>query len=226
MRPEEIFNKMKEAVILGDTKEALKWTREAVDKGVDPRDAIEKGLVEGIKEIGARWDREEIYLPEIVIAADTFKKGAAILDRELMRMGKTRESLGKILLGTVEGDIHDLGKNIVGTYLTAAGFDVYDLGVDVPTETFVKKVEELKPHIIGLSALCSFTMPMQKKIIDALKEVGLRDKAKVIVGGCSATQEWADEIGADAFGEDVFDALEKVKKLLGKSNSSKITKVF
>jgi len=215
MQAEEILSKIKEAVIGGEMEEVSKRVREALDKGFDPVETLEKGLVDGIREMGERWAREEIFLPEVMLSADVFKKGAAILESEIKRVGKTYKPPGRILMGTVEGDIHDLGKNIVGTFLTAAGFDVYDLGVDVPTGTFVEKAKELKPDIIGLSSLLSFTMPKQREVIKALEEAGLRDKIRVIVGGAPITQKWADEIGADSYGEDVIDALAKVKQLLG-----------
>lgn len=214
MSKEKLFNKIKEVVINGYDEDVLKWVKEALEKGVDPAEALEKGLIAGIKVMSDRWAREEVFLTEIFFSAEAFKVGSDVLTLEIEKLGETRESLGKILLGTVEGDIHDLGKNIVGTYLIAAGFDVYDLGVDVPTQVFVEKAKELKPDIIGLSALLSFTVPMQKKVVDALKESGLRNKIKVIVGGCGITQEWAEEIGADAFGADALDALEKIKTLL------------
>ena len=215
METKEILNKMKEAVILGDDEAALASTREALERGINAKEALEGGLMKGIKEVGNKWAREEIFLSEVFFSVAAFKIGSDILEREIERMNLKREFLGKILLGTVQGDIHDLGKNIIGTYLRAAGFDVYDLGVDVSPEIFIKKAKELKPDVIGLSALLSYSLPMQEKVIEALKEAGLRDKIKVIIGGSANTEEWAKKIGADAFGRDALDGLEKIKKMLG-----------
>lgn len=215
METKEILNKMKEAVILGDDEAALASTRAALERGINAKEALEVGLMKGIKEVGNKWAREEIFLSEVFFSVAAFKIGSDILEREIERMNLKREFLGKILLGTVQGDIHDLGKNIIGTYLRAAGFDVYDLGVDVSPETFIKKAKELKPDVIGLSALLSYSLPMQEKVIEALKEAGLRDKIKVIIGGSANTEEWANKIGADAFGGDALDGLEKIKKMLG-----------
>ena len=215
MQTKEIFNKMKESVILGETEKVLEYVKEALSRGLNPKEALENGLIAGIKEMSDRWAREEVFLTQIFFSAEAFKKGSDILEEEIKKTGETRESLGKIIIGTVQGDIHDIGKNIVGTYLLASGFDVYDLGVDVSTETFIEKTKELKPDVIGLSALLSFTLPMQKKVIDALKEAGFRDNIKVIIGGSATTAEWTKEIGADDFALDAVEALEKINKLLG-----------
>ena len=178
-------------------------------------ETLEKGLVAGITEIGDRWIREEAFLTEVLLSANAMRYGLKIIEKEMEKAGKTRESLGKVIIGTVEGDIHNLGKNIVAALLIAAGFEVYDIGIDVPTEKFVETIKEIKPDVLGLSSLMTITIPEQRKVIEALNRAGLRDRVKVIVGGAPVTEEWAEEIGADAYGRDALDAVKKVKELLG-----------
>ena len=211
----ETFEKLKQAVIGGDEEKAAEYAQEAMDEGLDPVEAIEKGLVAGVAETGDRWIREEVFLTEVMLSANAMDSGLKILKKEMKKQGKTRKFLGKVLLGTVQGDIHDLGKNIVAALLSAAGFDVHDLGIDIKAEKFIESVKEEKPDVLALSSLMTITIPEQRAVIEALTITGLREKIKVIVGGAPVTAEWAEEIGADGYGRDAIDAVKKVKELLG-----------
>ncbi len=215
MEKEELLKRMEEAVKAYDEDEARRLAEEAVRMGLDPVEALEQGLAKGLREVGDRFGRGEAFITELIAAAQAMEAGAEILNREIERRGAAREAVGRFLIGTVEGDIHSIGKNIVATMLKAAGFEVIDIGVDVPTQTFVEKVQELKPDILGLSALMTTTMMKQKEVIEALKEAGLRDQVKVIIGGAPVTEEWAREIGADAVGLDAASAVEASLKLIG-----------
>ncbi|RLI15137.1 hypothetical protein DRO49_05650 [Candidatus Bathyarchaeota archaeon] len=215
MEKEELLKRMEEAVKAYDEEEARRLAEEAVRMGVDPVEALEQGLAKGLREVGDRFGRGEAFITELIAAAQAMEAGAEILNREIERRGAARESVGRFLIGTVEGDIHSIGKNIVATMLKAAGFEVIDIGVDVPTQTFVEKVKELKPDILGLSALMTTTMVKQKEVIEALKEAGLRDQVKIIIGGAPVTEEWAREIGADAVGLDAASAVETSLRLIG-----------
>lgn len=217
MEKEELLKRMEEAVKDYDEEEARRLAEEAVRMGLDPVEALEQGLAKGLREVGERFGRGEAFITELIAAAQAMEAGAEILNREIERRGAAREAVGRFLIGTVEGDIHSIGKNIVATMLKAAGFEVIDIGVDVPTQTFVEKVRELKPDILGLSALMTTTMMKQKEVIEALKEAGLRDQVKVIIGGAPVTEEWAREIGADAVGLDAASAVEAALKLIGEA---------
>ncbi len=215
MEKEELLKRMEEAVKAYDEEEARRLAEEAIRMGVDPVEALEQGLAKGLREVGDRFGRSEAFITELIAAAQAMEAGAEILNREIERRGAAREAVGRFLIGTVEGDIHSIGKNIVATMLKAAGFEVIDIGVDVPTQTFVEKVKELKPDILGLSALMTTTMVKQREVIEALKEAGLRDQVKIIIGGAPVTPDWAREIGADAVGLDAASAVETSLRLIG-----------
>jgi corrinoid protein of di/trimethylamine methyltransferase len=217
MSAENIIEKLRLAVLDYNSEEAVSAAKEVVKFKVDPLRAIEEGLAKGIREVGDKFAKGEIFLPELIMAAETMKKALEVLEPELKKEKKERKALGKVLLGTVAGDIHSIGKTIVASMLTANGFEVYDIGEDVPAEKFVEKIKELKPDIVGLSALLTTTLPEQRIVIEALKRERLRDKVKVIIGGAPASREWAEEIGADGYGADATEAVEVVKKLLGHS---------
>ncbi|MEM3464812.1 MAG: corrinoid protein [Candidatus Bathyarchaeia archaeon] len=217
MGAESIIERLRLSVLNYNADEAVSAAKEAVKLGIDLLRAIEEGLAKGIREVGEKFANGEAFLPELVMAAETMKKALEVLEPELRRAKKERKALGKVLLGTVAGDIHSIGKTIVGSMLTANGFEVYDIGEDVPAEKFVEKVKELKPDVVGLSALLTTTLPEQRTVIEALKREGLRDKVKVIIGGAPASREWAEEIGADGYGADATEAVEVVKRLLGYS---------
>ena len=211
---ERILEKLREAVWYFDEDEVKRLSEEAVKTGLDPVEVLEEGLAKALREVGNRFGNGEAFITELIASAQVMEAGAEILNREIVKRGVTRKSVGKILIGTVEGDIHSIGKNIVKTMLTAAGFEVIDLGADVKSEEIVKKVKELKPDILGLSSLMTTTMVKQKEVINELKKAGLRENVKVIVGGAPVTEAWVKEIGADACGLDASSAVKKALKLM------------
>jgi corrinoid protein of di/trimethylamine methyltransferase len=214
---EEILNKLMNSVLNCDVDAAVKAAEEALKMGVDPVEAIERGLARGVRIVGERFGAGEAFLTELAIAAEAMKQALKVLEPAILKSTRERKTLGKVVIGTVEGDIHDIGKNIVSTLLMVAGFDVIDLGVDVPTEKFVEKVKEIKPEIVGMSALMTTTMVKMIDVINALKHEGLREKVKVIVGGAPTSKKWAEEIGADGHGGDAIEAVEVAKKLIAAS---------
>jgi corrinoid protein of di/trimethylamine methyltransferase len=211
---EDIFKRLAEAVENGDENSVGTIAKEAVDRGLDPADAIERGLTQGVVAVGDRWASGGAFITEVMLSAAALKAGLQILEPVLARRGKTRKTLGHVLLGTVKGDIHDIGKSIVGAMLIAAGFEIQDLGVDVPPQKFVEEMRKVKYEIVGLSALLTVSMPAQKEVIAVLEQEGLRNEVRVMIGGAPVTEAWAREIGADAYGEDALDAIKKAKALL------------
>jgi trimethylamine corrinoid protein len=205
---ERILSKLREAVLNFDEEEARKLSKEAIATGMDPVIVLEEGLALALREVGDSFGRGEAFVTELIAAAQTMAAGAEILNQEIQRQGSSRKSLGRFMIGTVEGDIHSIGKNIVKTMLVAEGFEVIDLGVDVKAEIFVEKARELEPDIIGLSALMTTTMIMQRDVIKALMAAELRKRPKIIVGGAPVTEAWVEEIGADACGLDAHSAVE------------------
>ena len=212
---ERILEGLREAVLYFDEDEARRLSEEAVNLGLDPVEVLEEGLAKALREVGDRFGSGEAFITELIAAAQTMEAGAEVLNKEITKRGVTRRSVGRFLIGTVEGDIHSIGKNIVKTMLVAAGFDVMDLGADVKTQLFVEKVREFKPDILGLSALMTTTMTKQREVIEALEEAGLRDGVKIIVGGAPVTEAWVEEIGADACGLDAGSAVKNALKLMG-----------
>ncbi|OYT30624.1 MAG: cobalamin-binding protein [Thermofilum sp. ex4484_79] len=203
---------------IDEVKEAVD---EALRMGIKPLDIIDNALTPAIREIGDLFEKGEYFLPELIISADLFKE---IMDEKLKPLltaeGSAREALGRVVIGTVKGDLHDIGKNIVATMLEIAGFEVYDLGVDVAPEEFVRKAKEVNADIVAMSALLTTTMMEMKNVIELLKREGLRDKVKVIVGGAPVTEEFARQIGADAYAEDAVKAVEVCKKLVGEKTGN------
>ena len=216
MEKDNLLAEMKAAVLEGEIEEGEALARQALEAGMDPLECIEDGFVAGINEVGALYEEGEMYLPELVAAAEVMKEALAVLEPELLKSQKSRDILGKVIIGSVAHDIHDIGKDIVASMLTASGFEVYNLGIDIPNETFVAKVKELKPDILGMSALLTTTMPEQKKVIEMLKAEGLRDSVKVMVGGAPVNREWSDSISADGFAENAVEAVKVAKTLVGK----------
>ena len=211
---EEIFNQLREAVFFFEVDKARELAEKIVEQGIDPVEALEKGLADPLREVGDRFETGEAFITELIASAEVMEAGSEVLNKEIARRGADKKSVGKFLIGTVEGDIHSIGKNIVATLLIASGFEVIDLGTDVPNWTFVEKVKELEPDILGLSALMTTTMIKQKEIIGALMDTGLREKVKIIVGGAPVTEEWVKEIGADAAGLDAGSAVKLAVSLM------------
>lgn len=209
-----LIGEIKNAILSYDIDETVKTAQAAVEAGVDPVEAIEQGLVSGIKEVGERFHRYEIYLPQMVMAADAMMEAMKIFESVLSEEQIRQLRKGTIVLGTVEGDIHDLGKNIVVMMLKAEGFQVSDLGKDVKTDTFIKTAREVDADIIGVSSLMTTTMPYQRDLIEELTRLGLRDRFMVIVGGGPVNREWADRIGADGYGKDASETVKEVDRLM------------
>lgn len=212
---EELFQAMAQSIIDGEDEEAETLARQVIEQGLDPLEAINSGFVAGLDEVGKEYGCGEMFLPDLVLAAEAMKAAMAVLEPELARRGASRQILGTVVIGTVEGDIHDIGKTLVATMLSASGFKVHDLGVDVPLPTFVEKAGEVQADLIGLSALLTTTMVKQKLLIESLEESGLRPKIKVMVGGAPVTRSWADEIGADGYSEDAIGAVGVARQLMG-----------
>ncbi|NIR87454.1 dimethylamine corrinoid protein 3 [Candidatus Bathyarchaeota archaeon] len=217
MGEEELLKKLSEAVIACDKEAVVKTAREAIEKGLDPVKAIEKGLSVGAIAVGKKFDRLEIFLTDLMMAAEAMKAGLDVL-LPLIPEEKILKK-GTIVSGTVKGDIHDIGKNIVSALFSANGFEVHDLGVDVPASKFIMEAEKVGADIIAMSALMSSTIGGQKDVIDYLRETGKRGKFIVMVGGGPTTQEWAEEIGADGYAETATEAVKAALKLIEKKRS-------
>ena len=213
MANDALYKEAIDALVNHDKEAAEDVANRALAAGVSPQDIMQKGFVVGIRKVGDQFDEGEVYLPELMLAAAAMEAAMEICNAALPE-GKT-ETRGVVVMGTVEGDIHDIGKAIVCAYLRANGYAVHDLGRDVPVEAFVDKAEEVKADVIGASALLTATMRKQAEIIAELKDRGMRDKVKFVVGGAPCTPEYAASIGADAYGADAGDAVKKIEKLLG-----------
>jgi corrinoid protein of di/trimethylamine methyltransferase len=212
---EELFKQMAQAVIDGDDEEAEALAQQALDQGVDALDCINQGYTVGMDEVGELFSTGEYFLPDLILGGEAMKAALAVLEPALKAAGQEREVLGHVVLGTVKSDIHEIGKSLVGTMLSANGFEVYDLGIDIESEVFVEKAREYKADIVALSALLTTTMLHQREVIEHLAEAGLRDQVKVMVGGSPVTQGWAEQIGADGFAEDAATAVVEAKRLMG-----------
>jgi corrinoid protein of di/trimethylamine methyltransferase len=210
---EELFNQLTQSVIDGEPEDAEKLARQALEQGVDALECINQGLTPGIQKVGELFSTGEYFLPELIIGADAMKAALDILEPTLVG-GKAREVVGRVVLGTVEGDLHEIGKTLVGTMLTANGFQVTDIGVDQKPQDFIAAIKESNADIVGASALLTTTMRQQKTLIVALEEAGLRDKVKVLVGGAPVTERFAQEIGADGYAEDAISAVDIAFRLM------------
>lgn len=211
----EILENLKESILEYDREGAASWAQKVVDEGLDPVAALD-AISEVMKVVGDGYSRQELWLPDLVGAADASQAAMPILEEEIQRRGQKMKSLGTVVIGTVSGDIHTIGKSMVGVLLVAHGFRVIDVGVNVPTEQFMEAVRENEADILALSALLTTTAPEQGRVINALKEAGLRDKVKIMVGGGAITQGFADSIGADGYGATAPKAVELAKSLLNK----------
>jgi corrinoid protein of di/trimethylamine methyltransferase len=217
---DEIFAAMRQSVIDGDTAAAASLAEAALATGVPPLDAIELGFVPGLSYVGEQFGLGELFLPDMMLAARAMQKAIAILEPEMARQSAVRKVVGRVVIGTVKGDIHEIGKNLVGMMLSTSGFEVHDLGVDVAPDRFVEAAREHDADIIGVSALLTTTMAGQRTVVQALETAGMRPRVKVIVGGAPASESWATEIGADGYSEDAIGAVSLARKLLGAETAS------
>lgn len=211
-RKESIFKRLAEAVVIGDAKIAEEGAREVLAEGIQPYEAIMNGLANGMRVVGEKYETKEYFLPDMLLSADAMYAGLNVLIPHISK--SEMKSKGKIILGVVEGDIHDIGKNIVKVMLTAAGYDVVDIGRDVPTTEFIKKAKSEGAQVIAMSTLMTPTLMSMKAVEDKLKEEGLKDKVRTIIGGGSVSEEWRARIGSDAYGKDAMEAVDKVRMLI------------
>lgn len=214
MSNEELLARMEKAIIDGNRDETEALAKEALEKEMDLNEVLEKGYILGIQKVGDLWEQGEYFLPELISSAECMKAAMRVLQPELDKAHITTKSLGKVIIGTVEGDIHDIGKNLVSSMLSANGFDVIDLGADVKLDSFIETAENENADYICLSALLTTTMLNQKKIVESLKERNLLYRFKIIVGGAPVNQKWADQIGADGYAENAMTAVKEAKKLI------------
>jgi len=212
---EPLFPAMRQAIIDGDPARATQLAEEALAAGVAPLAAIEEGFVPGLSWVGEQFGAGELYLPDMMLAARAMQQAVAVLEPEMQRQATARAVVGRVVIGTVKGDIHEIGKNLVGMMLATSGFEVHDLGVDVAPERFVEAAREHNADIVGVSALLTTTMAAQRTVVEALAAAGLRPGVKVMVGGAPASQQWATEIGADGYSEDAIGAVALARQVLG-----------
>ena len=214
--PTDNFAAMRQSIIDGAPDQAASLAKQALEQGTPPLEAIDHGFVPGMNEVGEQFAQHKIFLPDMLASAEAMKAAMGVLEPELKRQGGERPTAGTVVLGTTKGDIHEIGKTLVGTLLTAHGFRVHDLGVDVTGERFAAQAREAGADVVGVSALLTTTMRGQRSVIEVLEREGLRPRVKVIVGGAPVTRRWAEEIGADGYGKDAQSAVALVKSLLEK----------
>jgi len=207
------LDKIKDAILNGDIASIPQLVKEAISEGITPEEVLNKALIAGMSVVGEKFKANDIFVPEVLIAAKAMHAGLDVLEPLLIESGI--EPKGKLLIGTVKGDLHDIGKNLVAMMFKGAGFSVVDLGIDIPAEVFVKKVEEEKPSVLAMSSLLTTSMPSMKETIKALKQAGLYSDVKIIIGGAPVTQEYAEEIGAHGYAGDASSAVDKAKEVLG-----------
>ncbi|MCM5559350.1 corrinoid protein [Pleomorphomonas sp. JP5] len=212
------WSKLYDAIVDGDDKTSAKLTKEAIEAGEDPSTLISETMVPAMAEVGRLFEIEEYFVPELLLAGRAMKAGLELLRPILAASGV--EPTGRIVIGTVKGDLHDIGKNLVVSMMEGAGFEVIDLGIDVPPETFIEAVRDKKPQIVGMSALLTVTMPAIKTTIEAMVAAGVRDGVKIMVGGAPVTEEYAREVGADAFGENASVAATIAKRLCAEAKAA------
>ena len=211
---ETTLEKIQQLLIDGEDEELKEAVQQALDEGVGPLSILNDALIKGIAAVGDEYQKGNFFLPDLILGAKAMEAGIAVI-KPLLTGDQEAKSGSKLLIGTVEGDLHDIGKNIVATMFRANGFEVQDLGVDVKNDLFVEKIKEYKPDLVGLSALLTTTVVKQKDLIETLVEEGLRDEVKIMVGGAPISKEWAEQIGADAYASDAAEAVHEAKKLLG-----------
>ena len=213
---DELYKQMAQSIIDGESEQAVELAQKSIELQMHPLETITKGFVVGVNYIGDQFGKGEAFLPELVMAGEAMKAAVATLEPELLKLGEAREVMGRVVLATVEGDIHEIGKTLVGTMLSASGFEVYDIGVDAPAEKIIGKALEVDAQIIGMSALLTTTMVRQREVIEELDKEGLRPRIRVLVGGAPITKDWAEKIKADGTSEDAVGAVKLAKQLLGK----------
>ena len=206
------LKELSEALFRGDISKVKEITQRALQEKMEPKEILEQGLIKGMEIVGVKFKNNEIFLPEVLLASQAMYGGLELLQPELIKSGV--KAVGKVIIGTAKGDLHDIGKNLVAMMLKGGGFEVIDLGIDVSPEKFLKATKEHQPDIVGISALLTTTMIGMMDIITILKSTGLRDKVKIMVGGAPVTQEFADEIGAEGYAPDAASAVDKAKELL------------
>ena len=216
MKKEEIFEDLLRAIVDLDEEKGKEAAVKLIEEKINPLEGVEKGLSKGMKIVGDKFNKLEIYLPEMMMAADVFGSVMEVLKPHISAESLDKVKRGTVVIGTVKGDIHGIGKDIVAMLLETAGFTVHNLGVDVAASTFVEEARKAKADIIGLSSLLTTTMPTQKDVIDVLKERGERDKHIVMIGGAPTSQAWADEIGADGYGETAESAVSLALELVAR----------
>ncbi len=210
-----VLDELADAVQTFDSDKVLEVTKKALAAGIDPSTIIEQGIAKGLKVVGKKFEDGELFLMHLVAAAEPSQKAIKeLLEPEIKKRKGERKSAGKVVLGTVAGDIHDIGKNIVGAMLIAAGFDVIDIGKDIPAEEFVKKAKEVNANIVGASALLSTSLPVQAEIVRAFKAANMREKVKLVFGGAPCTAEWVKEIGGDGYAESAVEGVNVIKQLM------------
>jgi len=214
MTKKEILDKLRRGLLTYDKKAVYEAAKEALDERLDPLEAIAI-LTTTLQEIGDKYKSEEVFLPELIMAGDAMKAANAVLTPAIPK-GQERATRGTFVIGTVKGDVHDIGKTIVGTMIAAVGFNVVDIGINQPLSAFADAAQKNAADIVGLSALMSTTLPMQRDIIDYFEALGIREKYKIVVGGGACTKEWAEQIGADGYGGDAVEAVKIVTKLMAK----------
>jgi 5-methyltetrahydrofolate--homocysteine methyltransferase len=202
-----------ENLINGEIKGVKEITQKALDEGIPPGEILDDGLIKGMSVVGERFKNGEFFIPEVLLAAKVMHAGMEILRPELVSSGV--KPIGKVIVGTVKGDLHDIGKNLVAMMLEGAGFEIIDLGIDVPPGKFVEAAKEDEAGIVAMSALLTTTMTGMKTTLDALEEAGVRDEVKTMIGGAPVTQDYADEIGADGYARDAASAVDRAKELMG-----------
>ncbi|MBZ5679550.1 MAG: corrinoid protein [Acidobacteriia bacterium] len=212
--PDDTFSAMRQSIIDGAPDTASDLAQQAVAAGIAPLEAINNGYVPGMHAVGEQFAQGKMYLPDMMASAEAMRAAMAVLDPELKKLGTERPMAGVVVLGTTQGDIHEIGKILVGTLLSAHGFRVHDLGVDVAGVEFAVKARELSADIVGVSALLTTTMRNQKCVVEALEQAGLRSQVKVMVGGAPVTRRWAEEIGADGYAKDAMSAVALARSLM------------
>jgi corrinoid protein of di/trimethylamine methyltransferase len=219
---DELLTAMRQAIIDGDASRASALAEEALGAGVAPLQAIDEGFVPGLSYVGEQFAAGELFLPDMMLAARAMQKAVAVLEPEMVRQATERKVVGRVVIGTVKGDIHEIGKNLVGMMLSTSGFEVHDLGVDVAPDRFVEAAREHGADLIGVSALLTTTMTGQRTVVEALDAAGMRPTVKVMVGGAPASATWAAEIGADGYSEDAIGAVALARRLLGVGEAASV----